>query len=144
MIDKFKAYLDILPLTQVVKDRVNTVINLNSKIVEMNILDIFISNMNNDDGAKEYTSLWLFTDQFIVECKNFLSKNDFDITPHINRISYCSIAPIEFDFETVTDKSSVVIHCTMGNMSCQLIATDENCLEAFERYKKHLISNLIR
>ena len=83
-----------------------------------------------------------FTNMLLVECKNFLSQDDFDITPYQNKISYCSIAPINFDFDTCTDQSSVRIHCRLGDMALNIIATDVNCNEAFKIYQKYIVANL--
>ncbi len=114
MLDKFEDYLGVLPLTQVVRERIDTVIDLNAKIVNADFMDIFICEMKDKEGAKEYTSLWLFTNSLLVECKNFLSEDDFDVVPYINRVRYCSIKPIEFDFKSVTAKSSITIDCSLS------------------------------
>jgi hypothetical protein len=143
MNNQFNEYLGILPLTKVVKDRVQTVISLNQMIMDEDILDIFISDMKNSDGGKEYSSLWIFTKSFIIECKNFLSEHDFDIVPYENKITYSSVKAIDFDFVNTTEKSTIIVNCSLNAMSCNFIATESNCLEIFKLYKKHIVPNLI-
>jgi len=150
VLNKHEEYLDILPLTQVVKERIEEVINLNSKLLGVEFLDIFICDLKNNEGAKNYTSLWLISTEYLIECKSFLSNNNFDLVRYKNKVGYCSIQPIEYDFETVSEKSSVLIHCniggssSMGSVSCSLIATEENCTKALEIYQKYLITNIMK
>ncbi|NQY07523.1 MAG: hypothetical protein HRT68_15335, partial [Flavobacteriaceae bacterium] len=99
MLEKFEDYLGQLPLTRAIKGRIEEVINLNMKIKELDIQDIFICELKNEEGSRTYTSLWLFTKTHSIECKNFLTQNDFDIVPHLNRIGYCSISPTNYNFE---------------------------------------------
>jgi len=142
MLKKFEDYLGTLPLTQVM-DRINEVLKLNSKITNDDILDIFICEFKNDEGARTHTSLWLFTKKHCIECKDFLTTNNFDLTPYAGRITYCSIKPIEFNLDKPTKKSSVKIHFKFeGGVSGILIATENNCLKAFEIYKKYIVTNL--
>ncbi len=146
MIEKFEDYLGSLQLTKVVKDRIEEIIILNRKIKEMDILDIFICELKNKEGSRNYTSLWLFGEKYCIECKSFLTKNDFDLTPIKNKIDYCSISPIDFDLENTTEKSIVNIHFKFVSsgtgMTGNLIATEINCLSALNLYRKYIISNL--
>jgi hypothetical protein len=143
MIEKFEDYIGGLPLTRVVKERINELLELNSKIKECEIDDIFICEFKNEEGTRNYTSLWLFNEKYCIECKNFMSLYDFDITPYNKRIDYCSITPVNFDFVTPTNQSIINIHFHFGfGIAGNLIATEENCLSALNIYKKYIISNL--
>ncbi|MEL4391006.1 hypothetical protein [Shewanella xiamenensis] len=142
MNEKIDLYLGILPLTHAVRERVKTVIACNQMIMDDEILDVFINDMKNSEGGKEYSSLWIFTKLFIIECKNFLSENDFDIVPYVHNVKYSSVKSIDFDFVNVTDKSSMIVNCLLNTVSCTFIATDKNCSELFRLYKEHIIPNL--
>lgn len=149
MLEKFEEYLGQLPLTKAIRRRIEEVITLNMKIKELDIQDIFICELKNEEGSRTYTSLWLFTQDYSIECKNFLTENDFDIVPHMKRVGYCSIAPLNFDFEETNENSSIKVHFSysiksgMAGISGDLIATEQNCIHAFHIYKKYVISNLI-
>ena len=143
MSDKFKDYLGDLPLTKVIKDRVDEVIKLNTKIKSGDFLDIFICELKDDEGERTYTSLWLFTDKHLIECKEFLSSINFDVTPYVGIINYCSIESTEYNLDEVSEKSSVKIHFTMETkISGNLIATEKNCVHAFKIYQKYILANL--
>lgn len=142
MIEKFEDYLGNLPLTNAVKGRINEVLLMNSKIIDFEIQDIFVCEFKNDEGSRNFTSLWLFSEKFCIECKNFLNSNNFDLTP-LKELDYCSIFLADFDFEETGEKSFVKIHFRFKvGLTGDLIATESNCLSLFEIYKKYLISNL--
>lgn len=143
MLEKFEDYLGVLSLTQVIKDRIDEVIELNTKIKNDDILDIFICEMKNNEGARTYTSLWLFTDKFFIECKDFLTTNNFDLIPYLGAIKYCSIETIEFDLDVASEKSSVKTYCEFENkLNGNFIATENNCVKAFDIYLKYIVANL--
>lgn len=145
MLEQYEAYLGVLPLTKSVKDKIEETIVLNKKIVAAKILDIFICDIKNLDGTKTYTSLWLFTDTLAIECKNFLTKHDFDMAQYHKSIRYCSIEPIEFDLDTPTNLSSVKVSWTFNSsVTGTLTATEDNCIKAFEIYKKYIVANIGR
>jgi hypothetical protein len=132
MIEQFDDYIGTLPLTKVVKDKIEEMLILNSKIKKFEIKDIFVCELKNEEGARNYTSLWLFTDKQVVECKNFLATYDFDITPLYKNIEYCSMSPVNFDLEKPSDV----------RISGDIIATENNCLSALKIYQKYIIPNL--
>jgi hypothetical protein len=143
MIEQFDDYIGTLPLTKVVKDKIEEMLILNSKIKKFEIKDIFVCELKNEEGARNYTSLWLFTDKQVVECKNFLATYDFDITPLYKNIEYCSMSPVNFDLEKPSDKSIVKIHIQFNvRISGDIIATENNCLSALKIYQKYIIPNL--
>lgn len=143
MIKKYDDYLGTLPLTKVIKERINDMLIINSRIKKLDIIDIFVCESKNKEGSRNYTSLWLFSDTYCIECKNFLNSFDFDITPYSKKIDYCSIVPINFDLKTPNTNSIVKVnfHFAAG-ISGDLIATEHNCLYALKIYKKYIVSNL--
>ena len=143
--EKFENYLGELPLTKVIKERIKDVLDMNLKIKNFEIKDIFVCELKNKEGARTYTSLWLFTDNYFIECKEFINKFDFDVTPYTNEIIYCSIAPVNFDFENANELSILKADCALGNnLTCNFIATGQNCLSLFTLYKKYIIPNMIK
>lgn len=143
MINKFNKYLEKITLTKIVKGRINEVLLMNQKIYNEEIRDIFVCEMKNKEGARSYTSLWLFSDEFCFECKNFLNSFNFDKTPYSSKLDYCSIEIIEFDLKEPNEKSIVNIHFEFRiSLAGDLIATESNCLSAIEIYKKYIIPNL--
>lgn len=145
MVEKFESYLGVLPLTQVVKTRIDEIMILNSAMFDEEILDIFICELKNNEERPTYTSLWFFTESYAIECKDFLTTYDFDIAPYKNRLKYSSIKSTDFDFATPTDKSFVKISFQFDStVSGIFTATSNNCLKAYEFYTKYIIPNIIK
>ncbi len=140
---KIENYSNSLSLTSVIRDRINTLISLNAKIIDSDILDIFISEIEDDEMNRTYTSLWFFTNKYIIECKQFQTVNDLDIMLYREKIHYCKIMFREFDSFVATEKSFVKIYCGVNNdMKINLLATGKNCEKAFEIYQKYFVNNL--
>jgi hypothetical protein len=145
MVEKFEHYLGVLPLTQVVKTRIDEILILNDAMIDEDIVDIFICELKNNEERTTFTSLWLFTESYATECKNFLTTYDFDIAPYKNKINYCSIKATEFDFTTPTEKSLVTISFQFDSpVSGTFTATSDNCLKAYEFYTKYIIPNVVK
>lgn len=141
--EKFNDYLESLPLTKAVKGRISEVLSMNNEIFNFQIEDIFICELKNEEGARSYTSLWMFTKEVCIECKDFLTRNDFDIAPLKDEIHYCSIEIQDFDLKNSNEKSFVKVHFTFkSKVSGNIISTDENCVWALKIYKKHIIPNM--
>lgn len=141
--EKFNDYLENLPLTKAVKGRIFEVLNMNNDIFNAQIEDIFICELKNEEGARNYTSLWLFSQDICIECKDFLTRNDFDITPLKDEVTYCSIEIQDFDLINCNEKSFVKTHFTFkSKVSGDIISTEENCIWALKIYKKYIIPNI--
>ncbi len=85
---------------------VNTAEDIASRVesyYEMKFDEIFISNIQNDNH-EEYPSLWMFTEQDAVECKNFLTRFDIDVVKYKGNVRYVNI--ITDDKETLNTPSS--------------------------------------
>jgi len=90
--------------------------------------ELFISNEQND-GHEEYSSLWLFSDQDVVECKNFLLKFDVDIVKYKGSVRYVNIILNGKDtLENPQETSSMKLVVSLINeIGCTLFATGQNC-----------------
>lgn len=143
MLDQFEDYLGLLPLTKTIKSRINSCLTLNSKIIPDDILEIFISDIKDKEGARTYTSLWIITDKYCMECKNFLSQYDFDVINYKNNLRYCSIKFKDFDLETATESSSLTVSCAFTDQGgANYMATGTNCLKAYDIYKNYFVKNI--
>jgi len=145
MIEKFESYLQQLQLSNVVRSRIDEVLILNYNMINKEIIEIFMGEVKSVIGRKTFTSLWLFTDEFAIECKEFLSKNDFDIAPYKNRIQYCSIKADNSDFSTYDINSFIEIKLHfIDSITGTLTASGENCQHAYELYKSLIIPNVTK
>ncbi len=86
------------------------------KYYEIEFDEIFISNIQNE-GQEEYPSLWLFSEQDAVECKNFLIRFDIDIVRYKGCVKYVNI---------ITDKNDTLINPTVtSTMKLAVSLTDD-------------------
>lgn len=139
----YNYYLESLPITRAEIDRINEVLSFTRQIFEFDFDDIFICEMRNNEGAKKYTSLWLFTNDFFIECKDFLTRNDFDITPLKKGIKYCAIEIKDFNLTDVNETSLFKLQFSFdNNITGNLISTEENCKWALKIYKKYILPKI--
>jgi hypothetical protein len=125
---EFVAYLDSLEATDQVLTRVETILNFYKDLCPEDILDIFISEYIKKDGNREYQSLWLFSKRFMMEAKNFLIQDDFDIAPINNFVTYGDIQKNEYDFNTTSEGSRLFFKFSITDVvNGELKASKGNC-----------------
>lgn len=141
----FEEYLESLPLTKVVKGRIEEVIIMTTKIHDFDFKDIFVCELKNNEGRIDYNSLWLFGEEYIVECKNFMNEIDIDLTPIYKKITYSSVYATNYDFENLNDSSFIKIDFTLmrSHVTGILTAIGNNCVNVQNIYKKYIIPNFI-
>lgn len=92
---------------------------------------LFISN-TKDDNQEDYPSLWLYNNEFVVESKNFLSQNQFDIdlVKYTGSIKYFNIIADKFtSLENPTNESKIKLVVSFGNnIRCLINAFGTNCV----------------
>jgi hypothetical protein len=139
----FDEYLKSIGLADPLKNRVAIILEDYKQICAQPINDIFISEFLKEDGTREYESLWLFSDDFMMEAKNFISADDFDIAPLSKLISYYKINKKEYRFEKPTDQSKLTIEfSTKHKIRGTLKASKTNCFDLWKIYLKYIKPNL--
>lgn len=136
-----EEYYKAINLSEVAKERVESIISEVEDLFDIKISDVLVGEISNNTN-RDFTSLWLFDNYYIIECKEFMSKNDFDFLAmngmfyvNINRIGYLNRRPI--------DGSKVRIETSSyGNASCSLTAVGKNCSYAEKIMKKYFIPNI--
>lgn len=98
------------------------------KYYEMEFNRLFISN-TRDANHEDYSSLWLFTDKDVVECKNFLIRLDVDITKYKDRIKYFNIISNDYSsIESPNVDSILKLEVSMvTEIRCIFDAVGTNC-----------------
>lgn len=98
------------------------------KYYDMEFEMIFISNILNEKN-EEYPSLWLFTDQYVVECKNFLTNYDIDIVKYKNSINYINIITDNSNtLDNPSPASTMKLRITLSSdIRCIFDAFGTNC-----------------
>ena len=109
------------------------------KYYEMEFDEIFISNIQNE-GQEEYPSLWLFSKQDVVECKDFLTRFDIDIVRYKGNVRYVNIIADKNDTltnPTPTSKMKLAVSLT-SDVKCFFDAKGVNCLRLSGVAKRYL------
>lgn len=133
-------------LSEVAQKRVDVLLGELSTIYEgIELNDIFINELNRN-GERTFQSIWLFSDKHIIECKDFLSSDDFDLAVFKDNVQYFNIIKKEYtELENPSEKSSVSIHVTFGKveLSADFTAIGINCKYALTIAKKYFIPVLL-
>lgn len=106
---------------------------------EMEFDEIFISNIQNDNH-EEYPSLWLFSEQDAVECKNFLTRFDIDIVKYKGNVRYVNIITDNKEsLNTPTAASTMKLAIALADdVKCIFDAKGLNCQKLSGIAKRYL------
>lgn len=118
MKEEFIKYLKSVDITETLRKRIETIYKFFGEICPDTITDIFISDYIKDDGSREYGSAWFFSNKYCMEAKQFVVKDDFDITPVQKRVAYWSIEKRDYDFEKATEKSKTSFKRSARHDNC--------------------------
>jgi hypothetical protein len=108
------------------------------------ITDVFVSEVTNELDKHDYQSLWLFTDSFILEARNFIVAPDRDIRIAPKAVSYMTCRARDYDFVNATNASR--LHVTLGVATREFIfelrASKSNCDYLRDMLGKHIVPAL--
>ena len=79
---QFADYLSSIGIKELFLKRAKEVINFYQENIADNIEHIFVNDYIDEQGNRHYESLWLFTEYYMMEAKQFLTKDEFDIAPN--------------------------------------------------------------
>lgn len=144
MKQKFTNYLKQIKVPTPIVERVSTIVSNYSSLCPENILDILVSEYQNNQGERVYESLYLFSDNFLMEAKSFTitATDDFDILS-IKDLIYIDVKKRNFDFITATEESRISVEYN-STIPGTLKASGKNCEFLSSIMKLHLVGNLRR
>lgn len=93
----------------------------------------FISN-SIENGQEDYSSIWLFTKEDAVECKNFLVRQDVDIARIKGNVKYVNLIFEKFKLnnEPTADSSMNMVIFLADDIKCYFNAAGANCSKLLE------------
>jgi hypothetical protein len=143
MKSEFVTYLESIGITKPIQEKIEKVYEFYINICPEEISDIFVTDYIKEDGPREFDSIWFFSNNYIMEAKQFMSKDDFDISPIKGRIVYFSIQKQDYDFEKATEKSRLNLLFGMDTeVKARLKASKENCDFLHNISSKYILPNL--
>ena len=141
---KIGAYLQDIDMPKIFRDRAFKIYEFCPEICPEEITGVFVTDYLNKDEERQYENLWFFSETFCMEAKQFITKDDFDITPIKDLMRYLRIQKKDYDFKKATEKSKM--HMSFGTpagVTCDFKASKENCDYLKQILLKHLMSNLM-
>lgn len=143
MKEEFTKYLDSIGITKTFRAKIETIHEFYREICPDEITDIFVTDYIKEDGAREYENLWFFSEGYCMEAKQFITKDDFDITPIQNRVCYWSIQKQDYDFKNAGEKSRLNLHFELDTrIHGDFKASRENCDYLRDIILKYVVPNL--
>lgn len=128
MKQEFIEYLESIGITNTLRERIETIHEFYQGICPDDITGIFIMDYVKEDGDREYESLWFFSEKYCMEAKQFVLRDDFDITPIEGRVVYWKIRKTDYDFKKAIEKARLSLQIRLDTgVTGELRASGENC-----------------
>ncbi len=139
------AYLEAIEMPETFRKRIFTIYEFYLEICPEEITSVFVTDYLNKDGTRQYENLWFFSGKYLMEAKQFITKDDFDISPRKDRIFYLQIRKQDYDFKKTTEKSKINLFIGLEpDVICIFKASKENCDYLKEIIIKHILPNLMK
>jgi hypothetical protein len=148
-LDKFDEYLKNVvseDKLESIKNEINAIIKSckEIKLINVEVEDIFISNFIKDDNEdkKQYDDLWLFSEDYWLEAREFETKSDYIIiNPKSIQVSYINIKNKDYKgFKQARDSSKMSLYIYLNNdLLLNLKAAGRNCDHLKEIFLKYFL-----
>lgn len=143
MKEEFIKYLESIDITNTLRKKIETIYEFYREVCPDEITDIFINDYMKDDGSREYESMCFFSKKYWMEAKQFVAKDNFDITPARERVVYWTIQKQDYDFKKATEKSRLYLQVTFDTrIRGEFKAAKQNCDYLRDIIVKHVMANL--
>ena len=143
MKEEFKKYLEDVDIIGAIGEKVERIYDFYREICPDEITGIFITDYIKEDGERVYEHLWFFSEKYCMEAKQFITTDDFDITPIKNRIIHWELKKQDYDFKKATEKSRLHLEFEMDTtIEGELKASKGNCDYLRDIILEYIKSNL--
>lgn len=128
---KFDKYLKAIDVPQNIKERVYEILEISKRFLNANrINDIYISEYMSEN-SREFESVWIYTDNFISEAKNFRNAYNLDKIQINCKFSYANIMYENYDFVNQTampqSRMTLNVRSNIEGLTCVFKGTGKNC-----------------
>ena len=143
MREEFRKYLKSIGITAALREKIEASYEFYKETCPDEITGIFITDYIKEDRTREYENLWFFSEKYSMEAKQFITKDDFDITPMQKRVHYWTIQRQDYDFKKATEKSRLYLSFKLDTgIQGGLKAAKENCDYLRDIILKYVAPNL--
>lgn len=143
---KYEQYLKEIGIkSRELLSRLTTLYNICAEACPEDINQIFVSEYLNSDNSRVYESLFLFSNNFIIEIKQPFNEGfRWDISGIFNSFKWVDFSSSNFDYETATSSSKLQMTCTYHtDLQSEMKATESNCIHLWTVYKETIRPNLL-
>lgn len=137
----FEDYLSDIGFPAEFIPRIKAVLNFYNEVLKISVNQLLVTDYIKDEGQRVFDNVWLLNDSYMMEAKDFLLSNDFDCAVY-NSVEYWKVKAIDFDFNTPTDKSRIIIDltltCSGTGLKSSLKGTGKNCKYLFDFFKNEI------
>lgn len=143
---EYEAYLDRMGLSsETIRSSCAVIIGHANRLCKEEIREIFIADYYEEDGSRAYGNLWLMSEQYMCEARDFrkVGKYDIDVARIKDAVIYFRVRGESFDFGVTTKESRLMVECgTESGVSFQLKACGENCSRLAEVIENYIKPNI--
>lgn len=140
---EFIPYLESLELPALILVKIESIFNFYKDYCKEEITNIFITDYFNNDGSRIFENLWFFSKSYCMEAKQFITMDDFDMTPINKRIVYWNIKKQDYDFNIEVGTSRLYVEFKLDIRSTgNLKASGKNCGKLKEIFMQYVLPNL--
>jgi hypothetical protein len=144
MKSEFNEYLKMLAVSNIVKKRSQAAYELFSTAIGENIDQIFISDFINQDGLMQFDTLWFFSKNYLMQAKNFLQTDSYEIMPYKSLITNITIELQNFDFKDTNEKSRLNLRIKISpSGEYYFKSSNLNCNQLKNIYFDYFLKNIL-
>ncbi len=141
---KLEEYLEAIELTKIVRERIRSIIEFYTGLFTEPIELVFVNDIVNDEGQYIHDSLWVFTERWTFEAKNFLSEDNFDGAFIKDSISHWVVKKQDYEPDRAVTKSRMTLTFgTVHGINGQMKASSRNCDFLFSVLENIIIPNMV-
>lgn len=141
---EFETYLKSLRATDVVLGRAKKIFDLYGQLIDgFDAREIFASEDLNKEKKREWRSLFFFTDEYILEAKDFVSETNVDITYVIGSVDYMKMQFKDYEpgQPTTSESRFVVKGYLVSELDFEFRASEGNCERLWQICRNILMPN---
>lgn len=146
MKEEFVTYLDSIGVTKTAQRKIEDIHAFYEKVTPEEITAIFVTEFVNEEGRREYENLWFFTDSLVMEAKQFLTADEYDMMALQGNVSRWVIKKQSYDFEQASAASRLSLEFTLGGglglAGADLKASEANCDHLMDIFRRFVMPNL--
>lgn len=145
MKEEFDRYFSAIDISSVVKQRIQDIYNEIKVLYNLDEIDDVLVCDVITNGTRNLINLWFFHANIVIECKDFIDKDDFDLAQLDKNVAYFNIKKQNYKLENEFKADSSIVVDVVLNFggSCNLMGTGANCKYVTDIARKYFVNKII-